>query len=109
MTSSSVIVARRENHCVERRGGTVVVTVWKRPDLSREEGARLAELLQGTVMGEALRSEATRLLMDLTEAHSAWGPQTHNALTAMVGAWKGKEIVLVAPEAITRISLQQVV
>lgn len=108
MTISSVFVVRRENHCVERRGGTVVVTVWKRPDLSREDGARLAVLLQGTMVEEARRREATRLVLDLTDAHSAWGPQTHQALTSMVAAWKGREIVMVAPEAITRIGLQQV-
>jgi hypothetical protein len=105
---SSVIVVHRENHRVERRAGTVVVTIWKRPDLSREEGANLAVLLKGTVMEEAARSNATRLVLDLTDAHPAWGPKTHEALVTMVGAWRGKSIVVVAPEAITRMGLQQV-
>jgi hypothetical protein len=105
---SSVIVVNRENHRVERRAGTVVAKIWRRPDLSREEGANLAELLQGTLIEEAARSSAMRLVFDLSEAHSVWGPRTHQALVAMFGAWKGKSIVMIAPEAITRIGLQQV-
>jgi hypothetical protein len=105
---SSVLLVQRENHRVERRAGAVVVTVWRRPDLSREEGARLAEQLQGTLVEEAARGEATRLVMDLTNAYSVWGPRTHQALVTMIGAWRGRTIVLVAPEAITRITLKQV-
>jgi hypothetical protein len=64
--------------------------------------------MKGTVVEEAARSNTTRLVLDLTDAHPAWGPTTHEALVAMIGAWRGKSIVLVAPEAITRMGLQQV-
>jgi hypothetical protein len=91
----------------ERSDGIAIVRVWRRPDLSRDEGARCAELIVGHM--HRLAGSARCCLFDLSEATASWGPATNRAVGAMLGAWEaaGKPIYVVpATEAIQRLLLR---
>lgn len=92
----------------EPTDGFAVVRVWRRPDLSRDEGARCAAELAGHM--RRLAQSARGCLFDLIEATTTWGPATHAAISEMLGAWEqaARPIVVVpAAEAIQRLSLRE--
>ena len=91
----------------ERSDGAAIVRVWRRPDLSRDEGARCAELIAGHM--RRLAGSARCCLFDLSEATASWGPATNRAVGEMLGAWEaaGKPIYVVPSlEAIQRLLLR---
>lgn len=96
------------NYRIERVGSVLVDVVWKRPDLSREEGARLAEEASALLVQLAADATLTSLILDLTDAPSTWGPRTNAALVAAVKAWGARRVAIVAPEAITRIGARDI-
>ncbi len=66
------------------------VRVWKRPDLTREQGSELARekiaLLRKLAQGP--RSMAKAMLLDMRDAPTSWGPVTQAALTEILAAWE---------------------
>lgn len=97
------------NFDVEERGdGVAIVRVWRRPDLSRDEGTRCAELI-AEHMRRLAQSERC-CLFDLSEATTSWGPSTNRAIEMMLSVWESAEkpiYILPADEAIQRILLRQ--
>jgi hypothetical protein len=95
------------NFAVEERvDGIAIVRVWRRPDLSRDEGGRCAALIVEHMrrLARSFRS----CVFDLTEATTAWGPATNQSLSEMLAVWEsaGKPIFIVpADEAIQRLLL----
>lgn len=91
----------------ELSDGAAIVRVWRRPDLSRDEGARCAALIAGHM--RRLAGVARCCLFDLSEATASWGPATNQAVGEMLAAWEavGKPIYVVpAAEAIQRLLLR---
>lgn len=85
----------------------VVASLWKRPDLSRDDCARLVKETVVTLLALAGEVELTGLVWDLHEGPASWGPITHKALVDGIGAWdtaRKSVAVLPAPEAIARIT-----
>lgn len=64
--------------------------VWKRPDLSHDQGAMLARekvtILSRLANGP--RSMAKALLIDLRAAPRSWGPITQDALAEILDTWE---------------------
>lgn len=92
----------------ERSDGVAVVRVWRRPDLSREEGARCADLMTGHM--RRLAPTARGCVFDLTEATASWGPATNKALGEMLAAWESARkplFVVHGPEAIQKLLLRE--
>lgn len=92
----------------ERPDGIAVVQVWRRPDLSRDEGARCAQLIADHM--KRLASTARSCIFDLTRATTSWGPTTHRALGEMLRYWEtaGKPIYIVqSDEPIQRLLLRE--
>ncbi len=92
----------------ERPDGIAVVQVWRRPDLSRDEGARCAQLIAGHMT--RLAGRARSCIFDLTRATTSWGPATHRALGEMLRVWEvaGKSIYIVqSDESIQRLLLRE--
>ena len=91
-----------------RLDGIGKVRVWRRPDLSRDEGARYAEMIVGHM--QRLASITRACIFDITRAMPTWGPVTHQALRGMLAPWEAaaKPICILHPnEAITRILLRE--
>lgn len=92
----------------EHADGTATVRVWRRPDLSRDEGARCAEEIVGHMQRLAPRTRGC--LFDLTDATTVWGPATHASIAQMLGAWEAAQrpiLIVPAEEAIQRITLRE--
>ena len=91
-----------------RPDGIGKVRVWRRPDLSRDEGARCAEQIADHMKHLAGCTRAC--IFDMTQATPTWGPVTHQALHNMLAPWEAaaKPIFIIHPdEAITRILLRE--
>ena len=91
-----------------RADGIGRVRVWRRPDLSRDEGAHCAQQLAEHMHRLALGARAC--IFDMTRAAPTWGPVTHQALLRMLLPWEAaaKPIYIIIPEeAITRILLRE--
>lgn len=100
------------NYQVDLTKGIAVCKVWRRPDLSREEGAALARekvsLLSQLAGGP--RSMAKALLLDMRTAPTSWGPTTQAALEEIFSAWEaaGRRLaVLVADDSLQLMMLRQ--
>lgn len=74
------------NFEVELEKGIAVCRIWARPDVDREEGARLA--LQNVEAFKRLAAEQASMvravLLDLTRAPAMWGSITQSCLERMV-------------------------
>jgi hypothetical protein len=85
-SSGSLIYDIGGNFEVELERGIAICRIWARPDLDREEGARLA--LQNVEAFNRLASEPATLVravvLDLTRAPSMWGSITQSCLERMV-------------------------
>jgi hypothetical protein len=78
------------NYEITLHRGVAVCRVWKRPDVTREEGARYAEEMVRT-MGETaggLRSVAKAAILDMSEAPTSWGPATEASLGQILAEWE---------------------
>jgi hypothetical protein len=64
--------------------------VWRRPDLTHEQGAALAREKVAILsrLAEGPRSMAKALLIDLRSAPRSWGPITQSALDEILSAWE---------------------
>lgn len=92
----------------ERPDGIAVVQVWRRPDLSRDEGARCAQLIAEHM--KRLTGKARGCIFDLTRATTSWGPATHRAIGEMLRLWEaaGKPLYIVqSEEPIQRLLLRE--
>ena len=67
--------------------------VWKRPDLTREQGAEQAREQRAHLvqLANGSRAMAKALLMDLRAAPSSWGPITRAAIEESLTAWEGAQ------------------
>lgn len=93
----------------ELDSGIAVVQVWRRPDLSRDEGARCAQLIADHMA--RLAGKARGCIFDLTRATTSWGPATHQAVRKMIAVWEAaaKPIYVVpARDAIQRLLLREI-
>ena len=100
------------NYQMDLEKGIVVCRVWRRPDLSREEGAKLAEEQVEILirLAEGPRAMAKALLYDLRLATASWGPVTQAALDKAFIAWElaGRKIaVLLADEPLQMMLIKQ--
>jgi hypothetical protein len=97
------------NFSVEERPDRIaVVQVWRRPDLSRDEGARCAQLIADHM--KRLAGSARSCIFDLTRATTSWGPATHRAIGEMLRVWEvaGKPLYIVqSDESIQRLLLRE--
>ena len=78
------------NYQIDLAKGIVVCRVFKRPDLSREQGAKCAEEKVEILgrLAEGPRAMAKALLFDLRQAPGSWGPITQSALDKIFVAWE---------------------
>jgi hypothetical protein len=78
------------NYEIQLIRGVAVCRVWKRPDVSREEGARYAEQMVQTMSATAagMRSAGKAAILDLSEAPTSWGPSTESSLSRIVADWE---------------------
>lgn len=84
------VYASGGNYQIDLVKGIVVCRVWKRPELTREEGAKCAEDKVDTLvrLAEGPRAMAKALLFDLRLAPTSWGPITQAALDKIFIAWE---------------------
>lgn len=78
------------NYEIQIQRGIAICRVWKRPDVSREEGARYAEDMVRTMNETAvsLRSVAKAAILDMSDAPTSWGPATEASLGQILAAWE---------------------
>lgn len=76
------ILREGANYSVSHDGEIAVVKVWKRPDLSFEDGARLAEEIAGHLLAIVAGTlvDATGIVLDLREAPDLIGKRTREAM-----------------------------
>ncbi|MBX3260291.1 MAG: hypothetical protein KIS78_29440 [Labilithrix sp.] len=81
-------LAEGANFTIDLDEGVATLRVWKRPDLSFEEGARLALTIRDHVVGlvGSDASEARGFIMDLRDAPTLTGKQTRATLGEIVRA-----------------------
>ena len=96
------VYASGGNYQIDLVKGIVVCRVWRRPELSREEGAKFAEekIDVLTRLAEGTRAMAKALLLDLRTAPSSWGPMTQAALDKIFIAWEisGRRLAVLLAE-----------
>src|SRR6185503_20481919 len=70
--------------------GVAICRVWRRPDVSREEGARYAEEMVKTMTEAAagMRSAGRAAILDMSEAPTSWGPATEASLGRILAEWE---------------------
>ncbi|MBX3217971.1 MAG: hypothetical protein KF850_38550 [Labilithrix sp.] len=103
-------LAEGENFTIELDEGVATLRVWKRPDLSFEEGARLALTIRDHVVGfvGAGGSTARGFIMDLRDAPTLTGKQTRATLGEIVRACEAARCpvgVLLSP-GVQRVTLE---
>jgi hypothetical protein len=105
-------LAQGGNYRIEIVSGIAVCTVWKRPDLSRDEGAALAEEKvehhQRLASGSKLVARA--MILDLREAPTQWGPSTNESLASILRFWQNegrRAAVVTADDFVQRLLVRQ--
>lgn len=78
------------NYRVELVRTIAWLRVWRRPDLTHEQGAALAREKVAILgrLADGPRSMAKALLIDLRSAPRSWGPITQDALSEILAAWE---------------------
>ncbi len=94
--------------------GLAYCRVWARPDVSRDEGARLAQeqIAHSRALACSPAEDVAGFVMDLSDAPESWGPLTHEALVETVASWESqhRRVALMAGDvAIRRILARDVV
>lgn len=74
------------NYAIELDDRIATLRVWRRPDLSFDEGARLAVEILGHIRRLAGDSGVVGFVMDLREAPALTGKRTRAVLADVVGA-----------------------
>ena len=89
--------------------GWLYCEVWQRPDLSRAEGAQLAEAIAAHI--QRLAPMYAGFLFDLRRATPMWGPATDLAIGQMLAPWEalGKPAYVVSKEAIQQIAMRRLI
>lgn len=83
-------LGRGGNFEIQLLRGVAICQVWKRPDVTREEGARYAEEMVRTMAEAAnsMRSLVKAAILDLTLAPTSWGPATEASLSTILADWE---------------------
>jgi hypothetical protein len=105
--------AEGENYRITLDNGVAVCRVWKRPDLTREQGAQCAaeKVLRFEKLTSLPSVEAAGLVLDMRDAPEAWGPSTNRSIAEMLGVWQraGRRVaVLVSGDALQSIAMEKV-
>jgi hypothetical protein len=74
------------NYAIDLDSGIATLRVWRRPDLTFDEGAQLAALILADMRELAGGTEARGFVMDLRDAPVLAGKRTRAVLCAIVGA-----------------------
>lgn len=85
------LFASGANYSVELIRSVAIFRVFVRPDLSREQGAQLAEEMISVfkrLAGMPLK-QVRGLKFDLREATKQWGPATQNSIDQMLAVFEG--------------------
>lgn len=104
------VVAEGPSYSIALEGDRGSIRVWKRPDLSTDEGARLAVEMAKAIGG--LLPKVRALLFDLRDAPVVSGPQTVEALGDLVHACERARIrvaAIVTDDAVQRLQVNRVV
>ena len=103
------VVAEGSSYSISVDGDRGSIRVWRRPDLSTDEGARLAGEMAKALGG--LLPKIRSLLFDLREAPPISGPTTAAALGNLARACERARIriaVIVADDAMQRLQVNRV-
>ena len=78
------------NYEITLHRGIAICRIWKRPDVTREEGARYAEEMVRSMGATAVgpRSVAKAAILDMSEAPTSWGPATEASLGQILADWE---------------------
>jgi hypothetical protein len=103
-----LVHAEGKNYRIEREGRVVFVEVWKRADLDSEEGAKLAEQVEGQLI--ALAGGKRSLVVDVRRAPEVNGPRTTGSIGRIVAAWRRCRVAFICPNvAITQLQLKRLI
>jgi hypothetical protein len=85
-----VVIGKGGNFEIQLVQGIAVCRVWRRPDVTREEGARYAETMVQLMTDTAggLRIAAKAAILDMSDAPTSWGPATEIALGRIFVEWE---------------------
>jgi hypothetical protein len=85
-----LLLGKGGNYEIHLKRGVALCRVWKRPDVSREEGARYAEEMVRTMAETAAGSRAAgkAAILDMSEAPTSWGPATEASLGQILTDWE---------------------
>lgn len=104
------VVSEGPSYSIALDGDRGSIRVWRRPDLSTDEGARLAVEMANAIAG--LLPKIRALLFDLRDAPPVSGPATVEALGNLVRACERGRIrvaAIVADDAMQRLQVNRVV
>lgn len=88
-------LVEQANHRVERRGRSLWVTVWRRPDLDTATGAALAVALVDAVLARLSGPANLRaLVIDLRQAPPVSGPATQQSLGRLLATCEANNVAL---------------
>lgn len=98
------------NYRLTREGDALVATVWRRTDLSTDEGAGAAARMTATLRQLIEREHDRIFVLDLSAAPAVMGPRTLETIGGLVqhAAGKGRVVRIVAgPSATGRMQLER--
>jgi hypothetical protein len=107
---SKSILEEGDNYRVELDAGVALCTVWGRPDLDFETGARLAAH-KVTICRSLAAGPALGFLFDLREAPKVTGPKTQASLEQIVGIWEAAArpiAIIVSPASMQKLQLTRI-
>jgi hypothetical protein len=86
----SVVISGGGNFEIQLVRGIAVCRVWRRPDVTREEGARYAEKMVQLMTDAAtgMRIAGKAAILDMSDAPTSWGPATETALGRIFVEWE---------------------
>ena len=78
------------NYEITLHRGVAVCRIWKRPDVTREEGAQYAQEMVRAMGTTAVgpRAAAKAAILDMSGAPTSWGPATEASLGQILAAWE---------------------
>lgn len=103
------VIAEGPSYAISLDGGRGTLRIWKRPDLSSGEGARLAQEM-ADAMARVLPSTRS-LVFDLRDAPTVSGPASVEALGKVVRACERGRIrvaVLIGDDPVQRLQVNRV-
>ncbi|MFO0660427.1 MAG: hypothetical protein U0165_11440 [Polyangiaceae bacterium] len=107
------VVSSAENHEITLDDGLARCRVWRRPDLSSEDGARCAEQMSSSLARLALVGSGARALaLDLSEAPGVAGPRTAAAIGSLLVSWKNSKkraALIVGDQPLKQLQMKRIV